>query len=155
MMQARLRGVKSLTRFAQRMMRPLVPVRVFSAEATQTQDVYEHMSNMKTKDLFQFEPFSSEDLLVSAFMAKESSNTQNFPRESEGKDYSLNWALASEWFTVWGNAYRNPSINTLQQKIDGNVDNNMNVTCTRHYLPSSEVQTKKGDFEEISDSVFI
>lgn len=75
MMQARLRGVKSLTRFAQRMMRPLVPVRVFSAEATQTQDVYEHMSNMKTKDLFQFEPFSSEDLLVSAFMAKESYNT--------------------------------------------------------------------------------
>ena len=65
----------------------------------------------------------------------------------------MNWALASEWFTVWGNAYRNPSIPTLEEKINGNVDKNQNVTCTRYYLASSEVQNKKGDFDEISDSV--
>ena len=65
----------------------------------------------------------------------------------------MNWALASEWFTVWGNAYRNPSIPTLEEKINGNVDKNQNVTCTRHYIASSEVQNKKGDFDEISDSV--
>ena len=67
MMQARLRGIKSLVRCAHRMMKPVVPVRVFSAEAAQAQDVYEHMSNMKTKDLFQFEPFNDEELVVCLF----------------------------------------------------------------------------------------
>lgn len=71
----------------------------------------------------------------------------------EGKDYSLNWALANEWFTVWGNAYRNPSYRVLGEKIEGNVDKNNNVSCTRHYLSTSDVQTKKGDFEEITDCV--
>ena len=51
------------------MMKPVVPVRVFSAEAAQAQDVYEHMSNMKTKDLFQFEPFNDEELVVCSFFA--------------------------------------------------------------------------------------
>lgn len=72
-MQARLRGIKSLTYFAQRMMRPAASLRVFSTEAVQAQTTYEHMSNMKTKDLFQFEPFNSEDLVVSAFFERESS----------------------------------------------------------------------------------
>lgn len=153
MMQARLRGIKSLVRCAQRMMKPVVPVRVFSAEAAQAQDVYEHMSNMKTKDLFQFEPFNDEELVVCSFFVILLIKSQNFPRQTEGKDYSLNWSLASEWFTVWGNAYRNPSYQVLTEKIGGNVDKNMNVSCTRHYLPASEIQAKKGDFEEISDSV--
>ena len=42
-------------------------MRLFSAEAAPSQDVYEHISNMKTKDLFQFEPFNEADLVVSAF----------------------------------------------------------------------------------------
>ena len=42
-------------------------MRVFSAEAAPARDVYEHISNMKTKDLFQFEPFNEADLLVSPF----------------------------------------------------------------------------------------
>jgi hypothetical protein len=70
-----------------------------------------------------------------------------------GKDYSLNWSLTNEWFTVWGNAYRNPCPVMLSKSANGSLDSNKNVTCTRKYLASSEVQTKKGDFEEISDSV--
>ncbi|KAM7456742.1 hypothetical protein BLSTO_02499 [Blastocystis sp. subtype 1] len=139
-MQARFRGVQCLARFVQRQVSPRCAVRLFSAEAAPSQDVYEHISNMKTKDLFQFEPFNEADLV-------------NFPRESEGKDYSLNWALSSEWFTVWGNAYRNPSVELLESKINGDVDGKKNVSCTRHYLPSSEVPVKAGDFGDIADAV--
>ncbi|KNB42318.1 hypothetical protein JH06_5552, partial [Blastocystis sp. subtype 4] len=95
---------------------------------------------MKTQDLFQFEPFNDSDLL-------------NFPRESAGKDYSLNWALANEWFTVWGNAYRNPSADILKTNSKGELDENQNAVCTRTYIASKDVQTKKGDFGDISDSV--
>ena len=66
-MQARFRGVQCLARFVQRQVSPRCAVRLFSAEAAPSQDVYEHISNMKTKDLFQFEPFNEADLVVSAF----------------------------------------------------------------------------------------
>ena len=66
-MQTRLRGIKSLVRCTKNLVPSNIPVRVFSAQAAQAQDVYEHMSNMKTKDLFQFEPFNEEDLEVCAF----------------------------------------------------------------------------------------
>ena len=56
-----------MVRCTQKIVNSLTPVRVFSAQAAQAQDVYEHMSNMKTKDLFQFEPFNEEDLEVCAF----------------------------------------------------------------------------------------
>ena len=67
-MQTRLRGIKSVLGCTKRLLRPCAPVRVFSAQAAQAQDVYEHVSNMKTKDLFQFEPFNEEDLLVCYFL---------------------------------------------------------------------------------------
>ena len=66
-MLSRLRGFTGIVRYTQKIVNSLTPVRVFSAQATQAQDVYEHMSNMKTKDLFQFEPFNEEDLEVCAF----------------------------------------------------------------------------------------
>ena len=66
-MLSRLRGFTGLVRYTQKIVNSLTPVRVFSAQAAQAQDVYEHMSNMKTKDLFQFEPFNEEDLEVCAF----------------------------------------------------------------------------------------
>ena len=66
-MQARFRGVQCLARIVQRQVSPRCAVRLFSAEAAPSQDVYEHISNMKTKDLFQFEPFNEADLVVSAF----------------------------------------------------------------------------------------
>ena len=36
-------------------------------EAASGSAVYEHISNMKTQDLFQFEPFNDSDLVVSHF----------------------------------------------------------------------------------------
>ena len=66
-MQTRLRGIKSLVRCTQNLLHSYIPARVFSVRAAQAQDVYEHMSNMKTKNLFQFEPFNEEDLEVCAF----------------------------------------------------------------------------------------
>lgn len=66
-MQARFKGITCLARCAQRFLTPRSAVRVFSAEAAPARDVYEHISNMKTKDLFQFEPFNEADLLVSPF----------------------------------------------------------------------------------------
>ena len=68
-MQVRLRGLTNLVRYAQRVVCPRVGLRVLSTEASPAQDVYEHISNMKTKDLFQFEPFNNEDLMVSRFVA--------------------------------------------------------------------------------------
>ena len=38
--------------------------RVINIESVPTFDIYEHSSNMKTKDLFQFEPFNNSDLEV-------------------------------------------------------------------------------------------
>ena len=57
--------MKGLVRCAQRLAVPRAAVRVFSAEAAPASSVYEHISNMKTADLFQFEPFNESDLLVS------------------------------------------------------------------------------------------
>ena len=64
-MQTRIRALTNLVRSAKYVVCPRVGLRVFSTEATPAQDVYEHVSNMKTKDLFQFEPFSNEDVMVS------------------------------------------------------------------------------------------
>ena len=64
-MQARLRSVKGLVRSAQCMMRSKPSVRLFATSSTPASAVYEHMSNMKTQDLFQFEPFNDADLVVS------------------------------------------------------------------------------------------
>ena len=66
-MLSRLRGFTGIVSCTQNIVRSLIPVRVFSAQAAQAQDVYEHMSNMKTKDLFQFEPFNEEELEVCSF----------------------------------------------------------------------------------------
>lgn len=68
-MQVRFRGLSNLVHCAQRTVCPRVGLRVLSTEASPVQDVYEHISNMKTKDLFQFEPFNNEDLMVSRFVA--------------------------------------------------------------------------------------
>lgn len=38
--------------------------RVINIENVPPFDQYDHMSNMKTKDLFQFEPFDESDLIV-------------------------------------------------------------------------------------------
>ena len=38
--------------------------RVINNESIPTFDQYDHMSNMKTKDLFQFEPFDESGLIV-------------------------------------------------------------------------------------------
>ena len=64
-MQTRIRALTNLVRSAKYVVCPRVGLRVFSTEAAPAQDVYEHVSNMKTKDLFQFEPFSNEDVMVS------------------------------------------------------------------------------------------
>lgn len=42
--------------------------RVINIESIPAFDKYEHMSNMKSEDLFEFEPFSKEDLIVDAFV---------------------------------------------------------------------------------------
>ena len=39
--------------------------------------------------------------------------------------------------------------------INGDVDGKKNVSCTRHYLPSSEVPVKAGDFGDITDAVVV
>ena len=38
--------------------------RVINIECVPTFDKYDHITNMKTKDIFQFEPFHDTDLLV-------------------------------------------------------------------------------------------
>ena len=43
----------------------------------------------------------------------------------------------------------------LESKIDGSVDAKKNVACTRHYLPSSEVPVKAGEFGDIADVVVV
>ena len=64
-MQARIRALTNLVRSAKYVAFPRVGLRVFSTETAPAQDVYEHVSNMKPKDLFQFEPFNNEDIMVS------------------------------------------------------------------------------------------
>ena len=64
-MQARLRSVKGLVRNAQYLMRSKPSMRLFATSSTPASAVYEHMSNMNTQDLFQFEPFNDADLVVS------------------------------------------------------------------------------------------
>ena len=66
-MQARFRGLTNLVYYAKCVAFPRVGLRVFSTETAPAQDVYEHISNMKTKDLFQFEPFNNEDVMVSHY----------------------------------------------------------------------------------------
>lgn len=41
--------------------------RVINIECVPTFDKYDHITNMKTKDIFQFEPFHDTDLLVLIF----------------------------------------------------------------------------------------
>ncbi|KAK8802962.1 hypothetical protein WA588_002121 [Blastocystis sp. NMH] len=139
-MQARLRGVTHFVRCVGKTSVLPVTRRMMATEAASGSAVYEHISNMKTQDLFQFEPFNDSDLV-------------NFPRESAGKDYALNWALANEWFTVWGNAYRNPTKDILINNTHGEVDDHNNAVCTRPYVAPSEVTVPKGDFGDLSDNV--
>ena len=42
--------------------------RVINVESVSTHDKVEHMSNMKTEDLFQFEPFSNSNLIVTSIL---------------------------------------------------------------------------------------
>ena len=41
--------------------------RVINVESVPAFDKYDHIRNMKTEDLFQFEPFHNKDLLVDHF----------------------------------------------------------------------------------------
>lgn len=41
--------------------------RVIKFESVPAFDQADHMSNMSTKDIFQFEPFANEDLIVHCF----------------------------------------------------------------------------------------
>ena len=66
-MQSRLRGVKALVRSTKSLVAARASMRVFSTAASPSSTVYEHISNMKTQDLFQFEPFNDSDLVVSRF----------------------------------------------------------------------------------------
>lgn len=69
-MQAGFKGLTSLVRSVKYVALPRVGLRVFSTEAAPAQDVYEHISNMKTKDLFQFEPFNNEEVMVSRTLGR-------------------------------------------------------------------------------------
>lgn len=65
----------------------------------------------------------------------------------------MNWSLASEWFTVWGNAFRNPSSDCLLSHLRCITDDNKNAYCKRSYLYGSDVPVSTKNFEELSDSV--
>lgn len=114
--------------------------RSISFDSIPAVDTYEHVSNMPTRDLFQFEPFNNANLV-------------NFPRETPNNSYALNWSLAGEWITVWGNAWGNPDRSTLMQRIKGLADERKNIYCKRNYKQDSDVRTIKEYFEERSDDV--
>ena len=78
---------------------------------------------------------------------------QAFPREQSGKDYDLNWSLANEWFTVWGNAYRNPDRALLMSHLKCVRDKNGNAFCKRTFVSDCDVPSLTSDFEELSDEV--
>ena len=65
----------------------------------------------------------------------------------------MNWSLASEWFSVWGNAFRNPQSKLLLNHLQGIRDDKNNVLCKRSYLPASAVCSSNREFEELSDDV--
>jgi len=59
--------------------------------------------------------------------------------------------LASEWFTVWGDAYRNPDRQLLMNAIRDRRDNFGNSICE---LPSTKrIASSTLDFEELSEKV--
>lgn len=63
----------------------------------------------------------------------------------------MNWSLASEWFTVWGDAYRNPECSTLLSHLKCIRDDSNNAYCKRTY--SAKTSSCSKDFEELSDEV--
>lgn len=63
----------------------------------------------------------------------------------------MNWSLASEWFTVWGDAYRNPECSTLLSHLKCVRDDSNNAYCKRTY--SAKTPSCSKDFEELSDEV--
>ena len=77
----------------------------------------------------------------------------------------MNWSLASEWFTVWGNAYRNPDRSLLMNHLKcvrdeaGNADAGSggdeagNAFCKRSYKLECDVPVCTKDFDEVCDDV--
>lgn len=63
----------------------------------------------------------------------------------------MNWSLASEWFSVWGDAYRNPDRSLLMNHLKCVRDDFNNAYCKRTYKDSVTASSK--DFEELSDKV--
>lgn len=63
----------------------------------------------------------------------------------------MNWSLASEWFTVWGDAYRNADRALLLSHLKCIRDDNNNAYCKRTYREDIPSCTK--DFEELSDNI--
>ena len=66
-MQARLRGVTHFVRCVGKTSVLTATRRMMATQAASGSAIYEHISNMKTQDLFQFEPFNDSDLVVSRF----------------------------------------------------------------------------------------
>lgn len=63
----------------------------------------------------------------------------------------MNWSLASEWFSVWGDAYRNPDRDLLMKHLKCVRDDFNNAYCKRTYKDTVSASSK--DFEELSDEV--
>ena len=65
----------------------------------------------------------------------------------------MNWSLASEWFTGWGNAYRNPERSLLMSHLTCGRDEAGNAFCKRSYKLECDVPVCTKDFDEVCDDV--
>ena len=87
---------------------------------------------------------------------------QEFPRETEGLDYSLNWSLADDGVTPHGEAFRNASLTRLLMHSSGSLSKSkaIDVPGAAQDAPSFATDEFKGfsvmdidEFEARSEEV--